>query len=291
MRRSPAEFHIRYRLIELADVPVDQIAAQLADDLEPVDEPYLQKLRRQMPIPDGFDPADLRNVVSQESIRRWGIWSAFHPSRAMREASEAYEKLHVRRAVQLLLASGAGDDLTLALAAQDLRVVLTAEGLAQFRHFYFNMALMARPELVRHARERLQDHELALLATMPPGPSTTRRALLVLGLAHGHVEVQRMLEDHLDRLDAAGSASAWCMTPGPAQAAALHHVGESMVKTQTALAAIAPPGDRLDELRGLIVATRTTQETTLAELRAGRPPFPVVSLLPLDDRGDDDDDA
>jgi hypothetical protein len=288
--RSPFERYVRARLLRAPDVPADEIARQLADEGVPVDEQYLERLLAEMALPARFEPENLGNTESQAFLRRWGVWSMFHPSREAQGAVKAFENVQVRRALQLLITAGADDErILLDMATPSLGVALTLHGLAEFRRYYWDIRMLTRPELAAYSQEQLHDDELAVVARMPPGRATIVRAQVVLGLLHDHLDPRHVLEDHLNGVAAVGAMIPWCVPPGAGQAAAMRDVGKALIDTTRQMAAIVSQDDLQDEVVRFIATTRKMDNPSLKDIQDGiKAPIPVGLLL---GNPDDDDDG
>ena len=112
IRRSPAEYFVRYRLLESPRVEVDTLIEELEEELIFVpSNKYVEKLRRTMNIPAPFRPRSLAEKASQDLLIAQGVWTMFHPATVTREARALLQNVRPRMAVQLLLAASVPDEM------------------------------------------------------------------------------------------------------------------------------------------------------------------------------------
>ena len=78
IRRSPAEFYIRYRILkDPAKTDKDLIKDLMSELVFVPNETYLKDLRVEMTPPPGFKPEMLGHAQSQFFLTSRGIWSMF----------------------------------------------------------------------------------------------------------------------------------------------------------------------------------------------------------------------
>ena len=183
--KHPSEFFIKYLLIKDGTI-TDAVIMKTLEDwgfLSP-DDKYLGFLRQRLsdaPVP--FDPTNKLHRPSMKYLRDERVYELFFPNDAMEEAWAILSDPTKRLAVeQILLAR-------LDLKASSLRVNkarnwhLTAEGLACFQHFFWNVPLLTFDEWGRflYGRTAMYDRYMGLL-TAPPQ------------LAFHHLRLEQTLE-------------------------------------------------------------------------------------------------
>jgi len=284
MRRSPAEYYIRYRLLRDRDLPVEQVMSELADEL--VFAPggqYAARLRQQMTPPEDFRPHDLGHEPSQRFLRRHKVRSLFHPHRGTREAIALFDDVRARTAVQTLIVAGADAERIVGTVNEHFGIVLSAAGLAEYWHYYWDVGRLTKVELIEYAKELLSDDDLARIAAAPPGPATVIRACATLGLPLPEVDEAETVRSLLAVTSGLGPLYATSLPPGPAQAQALKANAETVLVLREMVAEIRRDDDPY-ELRHYDVQTREFPMPSLADLAEGRAvPFPVGLLMPRDD--------
>lgn len=165
--RHPAEYYIKYLITRFPQWTDAEVLKKLADwgFLSP-DDKYLQFLRQDLPkVPANFDPLDVTDRPSMRYLRELGIYSMFRSTPDVEEAWDILSNPDQRLAVeQVILAR-----LDLKVAAQRINKrtgwFLSADGIAAFRHYFWNPQLLTFDEWGRHlyGRSALYERHMALL--------------------------------------------------------------------------------------------------------------------------------
>lgn len=149
--RSPCEYYIKY-LLSIAEG--DQIAPVLRQlhaekVLLPVDEVgYLKGLAEVLEngSPDPFMPHELRHGPSQEFLQSEGIWSLWHPDRAVTDALRAFRNLPVRQDLNGMMISGLTPEHICWLMSRHHAAIWYTPSVGLFRHYFWNMHILGYDE-------------------------------------------------------------------------------------------------------------------------------------------------
>jgi len=168
--RSPAEHYIRYCLIRDLAKPTDDIARDLQAEL--VFGPgkgYFQKLRDEMIVPKVFRPDSLTDKVSSDFLKRWGVWSMWHPHRGTREALSIFSKPRQRSLLQMLVSGPQPDSIIIETFIRKAKAPLSDDGLDEFRHYFWNVALLSAEELGEYVSAFMPTHRTLSQVIKAPG--------------------------------------------------------------------------------------------------------------------------
>ena len=280
-RRSPAEYYIKYRL--LLDPKTDPVL--LAKDLEremvfsPRTE-YIPQLRSAMPLPVTFRPYNLTDRVSTDVLLQHGVWSMFHPSTAVKEATRAFKNDSARQLLEALASLPAPNAVICSVFYARTDLPLSEEGLKEFRHYFWNTQLMRQEELVAYVLKYYKDKLLAGLIRTPPSPEHLVIAYSKLGVHQEHLDEREVLEAfqrqfYIHGMDAAARPA------GMATMTAMNMAYQGWENASKRLELLnATRGNLYDEASRFQIATLELQNPTLRQLTEGTAvPFPVSMLL------------
>jgi hypothetical protein len=240
MRRTPAEFYVKYRLLAERDRPIADVTRDLVEELVFVPhEGYAERLRERMQLPQNFRPTDLGHRPSQDLLRREHIWSMYFPHRGTREALALFQDVQPRMAVQLLIAGSVDEDIIVKVASEHLGVPFSGAGLREFKHYFWNTRLLSRIELAEYVRTFFKDEEMARIAVLPPEPMTAARAMVAIGAKPPTMDEREALESQLAACTMLGAVYVRDLHPGPSQANALRSIAETTAMLREAVTEIA----------------------------------------------------
>lgn len=169
--KHPSEIFIRYMLVKNPSMTDDDVQRTLNQwGILSTADNYLGELRVSMlPTPAGFDPLNRLHRSSIQYLRDQGVYELFFPTPASSEAWDILADPTKRMTVEQAL-----------LARLDLRQVskklnaknewhLTAEGMAMFRHVFWNVKSLTFDEWGRYlyGRTALYERYMALLQAPP----------------------------------------------------------------------------------------------------------------------------
>ena len=281
IRRSPAEYYIRYRLLASPRVEIGTLIEELEEDLIFVpSRKYVEKLRRRMNIPMPFRPRSLADTASQKLLGDQRVWSMFHASQGTRQARALLQNLRPRMAIQLLLAASVPDELIVEVAHDHLHVALSAHGLQEFRHYFWNVGLLSRIELGEYIEQHFRDHEMARVSRLPPDKMTTARALLCLGLPPPSMTDREIFDGQRSACAVLGSVYVRELEPDAHQAQAVKTNVETMLILNEASGRDEQKDELWVEAQRFKIATLEFPFPTLAEIEAGTAvPYPVERVF------------
>lgn len=171
MARHPSETFIKFLLIRDPGISGEAVQKSLTQwgILSAADE-LLEDLRNSLPMrPSGFDPYDRLHRASMRYLRDQEVYELFFQTPAVEEAWAILGDPTKRLAVeQILLAR-----LDLKLMAKKLNAKnewhLTADGMAAYRHVFWNVKLLSFDEWGRYlyGRSALYERYMGLLQATP----------------------------------------------------------------------------------------------------------------------------
>lgn len=292
MRRSPAEYYIRFRLIADRKKNVDDIAKALAGELVfPPNKEYLVNLRREMAMPMVFRPKELTDMPSQVFIRAQGVFTMFHPTRAWNEAKQAFDDLHARSLLQSLVSGPHPDPTILDVYRMRTNLPMSEAGLKEFKHYYWNMSIVTLDELAEYVRLFLGDKTLQTMLRLPKSPDAMFVSMARLGViakdleaVEGYKMFQRFfLQDATELMT--------LREVHPQRSAALKMSGEGFKESTQCLTDLAADrGEAVAELIEFQAATKDIEMRSLGELKKGQAPVPVGLLEPFEGEEDDEEE-
>lgn len=287
MRTSPAEYYIRYRLVNDRDKSAEAISKELASEMVfPPSKPYLDDLRKEMTPPRSvFQPYNLQHLPSQQFLRRFGIWSMYHPSRGTQEATAVFGHLRARALLHTLIAGPHPDVAILeVMAARYPELPLSTAGLAEFKHYFWNIRLLTLEELIDYCSIFLKDKTMLTILRAPMSKDGMTYSLAKLGIVSEHVDIRTEYEGFI-RDFGLERRGLQMYAPGLQHTTALKMAFEGFDSSVKELKAWGrETGEMVDEAARYIAKHHDLPNTTLEQLtEANRVPLPVSSLLRSDD--------
>lgn len=197
---SPAKFWIKF-LLSRQKHPPEAIDAMLtAIQLGGVSVDYVRYLDFMMEIPPGFNPTDLKSRVSQQFLRREGIYDAWHRPPAFQEAFSIINSGELRALVETFLLSPLRPHQAIKKIAKKTGVMLSEKAYELFGHYWWNRTLMSGAEWGDYVLRRDVAHrEWLHLAVNAQGASGAQMLMWKTGsMARLHIESGRMFKDMRD---------------------------------------------------------------------------------------------
>ena len=198
--RSPSECYIRYLLTLDSDKTIQELALALARDgvvLPPGEVEYLDSLDKQIQdaMPDPFKPLVMRHGPSQDFLQEQGIWSMWHPDRAVQEARAIFKDPVLREHVCAILTMQGTPTQVRDLLLQGFGRNFLHESIKKFQHYFWRLELLTMEE-----KERLlhtaQNASVLLSAYGALGRRSVRSAVLAsLGYTNSSVSMAMAADD------------------------------------------------------------------------------------------------
>ncbi|NMC34674.1 MAG: hypothetical protein GYA36_19805 [Veillonellaceae bacterium] len=288
MRRSPAEYYIRYRLITDRTKSTDDIAKDLADELVfAPNKKYLEEMRQRIVVPSLFRPKDLRDLVTQTFLRSQGVWTMFHQPSATLEALNVFGDMGARSLLQALIAGPHADQVVLDVFRKRAAMPLSEAGLAEFKHYFWNLKLLTLEELADYVAAFLHDRTLLRILRLPKSPANMFVSMYKLGIHPKELDEAENYKTFQIMFMADALETSQTMECGLPRATATKMLFEGYDLAREKREALAiSRGDITDRLLAAVAASRDMEGTTLIDLQQGKPPTPV-GLLPKE-QGDID---
>jgi len=304
VRRSPAEYYLRYLLVHPDDYPDDQIREMcLQLGLPFLGMPYLQRLRDSMVRPLPFRPQDLAHAASYRFLLRERLFWLFHPDDAMRAANQMLQLPRLKEAIETLLITRAPYNYIAMVLASRERRQCAPLAVQRFAEHYFNVDLVDTTELralieVRssYGAASTDPDETALagafatehrkdprrtVARMPSPTLGTMLTSLRLGYMPANVQLANMVG--ATRLSAVAASLNAVMSGAAAEARDLALVAKAMHEIMVDV------GSSVDEmhedLARLMLRTETSEVPTLASLPDESVPMLTDGKVVNDDAG------
>jgi len=285
--RSPAEYYIRYRLVKEPKRPTEEIEADLKQEL--VFSPhkdYVAKLRNEMQIQQSFHPENLLDFVSQAFLRKYQIWTMWHSHRGTKEAVNIFRDKRARSLLQTLVASPNSDQTIFEVFIRRAALPLSDYGLAEFKHFFWNVSLLNVQELQAYVSTYLKDPLLYDVIDARTTPEHMLHSLSQIGVAPQVVDEVAMLESYrvLTYLDSIAATKT--MKPGLARSTALSLGLKGVIDAGRAIREIKiERGEDVDNIDKYDPKTLDIPIPDLKQLGEGTVPMPVA-LLNLEEEPD-----
>lgn len=283
MRRAPAEYYIRYRLITGRTKSIEFLSQTLINELVyPPNQDYLENLRKDMPIPIVFRPDDLSHIPSQTFIRKQRIWSLFHPTRATDEAKAAFGDMHARSLLHSLIAGPHPDGVILDIFNKRMGMPLSEAGLREFKHYFWNIKLVTLEELAEYVRAFMGDRVLLQVLKLPKVPDAMHVSLFRLGVAQAEIDENAAYEMFQRGFKLDFAESLHLREPGLARSTALKMSSEGYRMADERRKQLAlDSGEIVTDVSLFEAKTNDLPMGTFSGLKRGEPPLPV-GLLPPD---------
>lgn len=147
IRRSPAEYYIKYLLVHPDNFSDERIEETLAEyHLDNPGGSYLPRLRRQVDRPRPFFPYDELHFNSYRFLTRQKIVHMFFPDKATMGALKILETPRAKEIVETMLITE-DPDLLICHRLESIGVRIDPPAIQRYRHFFFNVVLVDRAEL------------------------------------------------------------------------------------------------------------------------------------------------
>jgi hypothetical protein len=148
IRRSPAENYFRYLVAHpncYDNKYIEDISAELK--LDYLGDWYIQGLRDRCVPPTPFRPEDDTHRQSFRFLIREGLYRAFNPDRAYKEALRLLAKPRWRELAESMVLSGAPNDVISHALHVRMHAKIGEEGIKTYRHFFWNIELLESMEM------------------------------------------------------------------------------------------------------------------------------------------------
>lgn len=160
IRRSPAEYYIKFLVAHPDQLEVDEIEERVREkQLDYIGAPYVEKLRSSMSIPKPFYPYDEDDIGSQRFLIREGLVLFFIPNRHMRVAQGILDTPKAKEVVESSFISGFDSSWIHALLKRE-GYSSTPEALDLYRQFFWNLDLVDSMELKALIQMRINSHQV-----------------------------------------------------------------------------------------------------------------------------------
>lgn len=284
IRRSPAEFYIRYRILkDPAKSDKDLIKDLMSELVFVPNEAYLKDLRVEMTPPPGFKPEMLGHAQSQFFLTSRGIWSMFYPGPATREAKRVFDDVRTRSMLQTLICGPNIDEIVRDAFLRKSTLPLSEAGLKEFKHYFWNIDLLSPPELVEYIKSFLKDYRMSDAARMPVSPNAIQSTLHEVGVNPGAIDNSEAVLWYKHAFLALLPKQE-LMQVGPGQSIAMRNGFESFAECCRVEKELArESGETMEEARKFSAVTHDTEIIDLLDMGKGKVPLPVALLRSPDD--------
>lgn len=149
--RSPCEFYVKYILVKEEEISNKQLIHRLHRErviLPPDEEEYIESLRLELDSssPDPFMPDNLRHGPSQEYLHQHGLWTIWHPDRAMDDARRMFENRVMRSAMNALTVCGFPPPHIITLLSYKYGITCFEAMISDYKHYFWNMSILEYDE-------------------------------------------------------------------------------------------------------------------------------------------------
>lgn len=311
IRHSPCEYYLKYLIAHPKGHTNDDIRRRCRkQQLDCLDDEYLDELRSQLLTPDPFDPFDPHHPVSSRFLLREKIHWLFHPDKAMRQADVILSRPRAKEFVESMLLSGAPTKaIALALLNQH-KIEATKAAVDRYKQFYWNVDLCDSVELraiialrsdaiaqgldesnpmkaaqARAMKRAAYSDPRKVAAELPHTPISAAVAQMRMGYYPSRLELALVLE-HSRAVAATQSYSALLSGGKDASAQARDFMLTAKLASEVLGMTVRPEDELRDQLSSILLQTDTQQIPTLAQLSEGRH---TVDLEPIHAKDDEYD--
>lgn len=165
--------------------------------LPPGEVGYLDSLDKQIQdaMPDPFKPTSMRHGPSQDFLQEQGIWSMWHPDRAVQEARTIFKDPVLREHVCAILTMQGTPTQIRDLLLQGFGRNFLHESIKKFQHYFWRLDLLTMEEKER-LLQTAQNASVLLSAYGALGRRSVRSAVLAsLGYTNSSVSMAMATED------------------------------------------------------------------------------------------------
>lgn len=160
--RSPAEYFVRYLISKRDEASSSETISAILDDHEIVYPgiTYIEKLiERMSPFPEPFQAVPSKkhkqeHLVTRQWLKKKGIHDLWYPTEHVQEAFKILGEPRVRALLEDLLLSPMRIEDVVQQANKHFDIKLTIEGVATFRHYFWNKRLLTDDEWITVLEER-----------------------------------------------------------------------------------------------------------------------------------------
>lgn len=147
IRRSPAEFYIKYLLVHPDEYSDEDIELTLKEhQLDNPGSGYFDRLRKRLKVPKPFYPYNDQHPFSWRFLMREKIFPLFHPDHRMLNALNILHKPRAKEAVEAMtLVNDPPALICHRLLSMGVRVDI--KDLQRYQHFFWNIQLVDSTEL------------------------------------------------------------------------------------------------------------------------------------------------
>lgn len=157
IRRSPAEYYIKYLLVHpdrYEDSEIEDTLHRL--QLDNIGEDYVEKLRFSCLPPTPFYPFDETHFLSQRFLYRQDIRSLFFPDADTRLAQRALQTPRAKELIETSLICQSAPLWIAAALKKKEGFPATEASIRVYQHFFFNIRLVDTHELKTLLRKRVE---------------------------------------------------------------------------------------------------------------------------------------
>lgn len=148
IRRSPAEYYLKYLLVRPNKLDDEQIMAMCYQQhLDCPGEEYLERLRVKAPPPNPFYPTDRLHIKSQRFLFREKIQQLFLPDQDMLVTLKLLAHARAKEFVEAMTLSGAPPPLIASALGSHRNFPCSEKSVQYYLHFFWNTELVDSTEL------------------------------------------------------------------------------------------------------------------------------------------------
>jgi hypothetical protein len=299
IRRSPAEYYLKYLLVHPDDFSDEQIREiVMGKQLDFIGMSYLDRLRPTCVPPIPFYPEDEYHFPSQRFLIKHKIVEMFQPNEDLFRANELLENPRAKETIESSIMSGAGAAWVSALLRRQ-GIQCNVETIEHYCHYYWNIELVDFTELSATLRLRSvlveptdDPHEQAqpmalhhamyrdrrkLAAEMPLAPLAMLMQEVRSGYMPSHVELSKIL--HLARTAATACTLKELMFDTRPERARDYAITAKMMHEMIEVVG-DPESDLHESLRTLALKTQSGPVPQIHQLTEGRH---TVDLQPTEE--------
>ena len=214
VRRSPAESYIRYLTLPIHELSDKAVFTRLVhEQLDPVREPYIRALRKELRPPTPFRPKDRGHHPSQVFLMKAGLRDFFEDTQPMRQAWAILRNARAKEVVESMALTGAPAMATALFLTRNYRLPTSEAGIQKYCRHFWNLQNVDATEtriMLEQRNSRTVEGETdeekkarkwagrrdsrTLAAEMPHSVVSAQIAQLRMGFSLNHRELQSMVE-------------------------------------------------------------------------------------------------
>lgn len=148
IRRSPAEFYLKYLIVHPVGYRNEQIHEMCKkDQVDSLDDIYIERLRSTCVPPSPFYPQNKLHAKSQRFLLKEKIQLLFHSNEYSLEALKLLKVPRAKEFVEAMILSGAPAELIANALGTHRRFPCAAKTVELYCHFFWNIDLLDTTEL------------------------------------------------------------------------------------------------------------------------------------------------